>query len=72
MPKYIKQEQVYITRSELQKRWNCSHMFIERLVATDPTFPQHFRFGDGRLAQRRWILAEIEQWERSRIARKSA
>ena len=69
MPKRVTQEQIYITRSELQKRWNASHMFIERLVATDPTFPQFFRFGDGRLAQRRWILAEIEKWERSKIAR---
>lgn len=72
MAKRVTQDQqIYITRAELQRRWSCSHMFVERLVATNSTFPQYFRFGEGRLAQRRWLLAEIEQWERSRVAKAS-
>jgi predicted DNA-binding transcriptional regulator AlpA len=62
----------YVTRMQLAERWGVSGMFIERKIRTDPTFPQYSRFGDGRLACRRWILAEIEAWERSRVARFSA
>ena len=35
MAKRVTQDQqIYITRAELQRRWSCSHMFVERLVAT--------------------------------------
>jgi predicted DNA-binding transcriptional regulator AlpA len=64
--------QKYLTRTQLMERWGVSHMFIERLVKTNPTFPPHMRLGDGRLATRRWRLDEIEAWERSRVAGRSA
>ena len=71
MAKRVAQDQqIYITRRRVQERWSCSHMFVERHVATDSMFPQYFRFGEGRMAQRRWILADIEQWERSASRRR--
>jgi hypothetical protein len=55
--------------SQLRERWSCSHMFVERRIKTDPTFPPAYRFAVGPSAWRYWRVDEIEQWERSRVAR---
>jgi hypothetical protein len=60
-------QQKYITRKQLQERWNCSHMFIERLIKNCSDFPPYSQLGSGPLAQRRWNLDAIEAFERSRV-----
>lgn len=52
---------VYLTARQLRDRWGGrSHMFIERLLKNDPTFPRPVRLGG---AMRFWRLDEIEAWE---------
>ena len=62
----------FITRSQLQQRWGVSHMFIERKLENDPTFPQPYRFGDSKIARRFWKISEIEAWERAQVVAKRA
>jgi hypothetical protein len=58
---------VFIGMRKLRKRWNgCSHMFIERKIKTDPTFPKPYRPGRLRL----FALDEIEDYERASVTRK--
>jgi hypothetical protein len=54
------------------ERWDCSHMFIERKLREDPTFPPCTRLGDGPKAARRWEIEDIEEYERSRVTKRSA
>jgi hypothetical protein len=72
MAKRPAQDQKYITTRGLQERWSCSHMFIERKLREDPTFPPYSRFGDGPKAKRRWIIGDIEAYERSKVVARSA
>ena len=62
-------DQKFLHKSQLRERWGCSHMFIERRIKTDSTFPKPYRFADGPSAWRYWRLDEIEVWERSKVAR---
>jgi hypothetical protein len=71
MAKRPAQEQKYITKGGLKDRWVCSHMTIERLIRNDPNFPPHTCFGKGPTAERRWTIAEIEQYERSKVVAKA-
>jgi len=59
----------FITRSQLQQRWGVSHMFVERKLTLDPTFPKPIRLADGKMARRYWNIDEIEAWERGRVAK---
>ncbi|MGI8851952.1 MAG: helix-turn-helix transcriptional regulator [Methyloceanibacter sp.] len=61
--------QKFITRRQLQQRWSVSHMFVERKLMLDPTFPKPIRLADGKIAHRYWNLDEIEAWERGRVAK---
>jgi predicted DNA-binding transcriptional regulator AlpA len=55
----------YLTAKQLSERWgDCSHMFIERRLASDPNFPKPLRLG-GRL--RLFPLDQIESYERSKV-----
>jgi len=72
MAKRPAQNRKYITRKQLQERWSCSHMFIERQVKINPNFPKYSRLGDGPLAQRQWLIEDIEVYERSRVVARSA
>ena len=55
----------FLTTSQLRERWgDCSHMFIERRLKSDPTFPRPVKFGD---RIRFFALDAIEDYERSRI-----
>jgi predicted DNA-binding transcriptional regulator AlpA len=57
-----KSKKEFIRTNQLRKRWGgCSHMFIERRLKSDPTFPRPVKFG-GRL--RLWDLDEVEAYER--------
>jgi predicted DNA-binding transcriptional regulator AlpA len=54
------QPDVYLKTRQVQQRFGgCSHMWIERRLANDPTFPRPIYFG--RL--RHWKLSELERWE---------
>jgi predicted DNA-binding transcriptional regulator AlpA len=55
----------YITATQLRERWgNVSHMFICRLLQSDPNFPRPMKLS-GRL--RFFDVAAIEDYERSKI-----
>jgi predicted DNA-binding transcriptional regulator AlpA len=55
----------FITVPQLRTRWgNCSHMFVERLLASDPKFPRPVKLGS---RVRFFALDEIEAYERSRV-----
>ena len=50
---------------QLRKRYGGrSHMWIERRLLSDPTFPRPAYFGRFRF----WALDQIEVWERAAIA----
>jgi predicted DNA-binding transcriptional regulator AlpA len=58
-------EKTYLTAMQLRKRYGGrSHMWIERRLLSDPTFPRPAYFGRFRF----WALDEIEAWERAAIA----
>jgi predicted DNA-binding transcriptional regulator AlpA len=53
---------VYLTAAQLRTRYGgVSHMWIERIMGRDPTFPHPTTFGS---MFRFWRLDEIEAWER--------
>ena len=57
-----KKSKKFIGTAQLRSRWNdCSHMFIERRLKSDPTFPKPVKLG-GRL--RLWDVDQIEAYER--------
>ena len=60
-------ETVFISRKTLCARYGVSHMFVERRLKDDPTFPKPTRFGKG-TGRRYWRIDEIEKWERARAA----
>jgi predicted DNA-binding transcriptional regulator AlpA len=52
----------FLTANQLCERWGgCSHMFIQRRLESDPTFPKPVKFG-GR--KRFFSLAQVEMYER--------
>lgn len=53
----------YITTAKVRARYgDVSHMWVERRLKDDPTFPKP-RY----IARRRyWLLGELVAWERSR------
>jgi predicted DNA-binding transcriptional regulator AlpA len=58
---------VYLTAAQLRTRYGgVSHMWIERTMARDPTFPRPTTFGS---MFRFWRLDEIEAWERASAKR---
>ena len=60
----------FLTMAQLRQRWgDCSHMFIERKLKDDPTFPRPYRLGEGARPHRMWSIDEISAYERSRVSR---
>ena len=56
----------FLTTAQLRSRWGgCSHMFIERRLASDPTFPKPVKLG-GRL--RLWDVDQVEAYERQFVS----
>lgn len=52
----------YLNANQLRQRYgNVSHMWIERRLADDPTFPRFQKFGRLRF----WDEKDLERWERS-------
>lgn len=69
VPPAGKQTKKFITFQQLQTRWgDCSHMFIERRMREDPTFPPHYQMGPG--ATRLFALNDIEKYERSCVVKR--
>ena len=62
----------YIGIGALQERYDCSHMFIERLLKCDPSFPRPVKLAPGRMAHCMWDEDELFAWERSRVVARSA
>jgi predicted DNA-binding transcriptional regulator AlpA len=53
---------VYLRTRQVQQRYgNCSAMWIERRLATDPAFPRPVYFGRYRF----WKLSDLEAWEKA-------
>jgi len=58
--------QVFIGTKQLLARYGGrSHMFVERLLKNDPTFPKPTFIGRLRF----WKIADLEEWERQRAAK---
>lgn len=53
-------EDVFLKTRQVQHRYgDCSHMFIERRLQKDATFPRPVKLGRFRF----WKLSELERWE---------
>jgi predicted DNA-binding transcriptional regulator AlpA len=51
---------LYLKTKQLRERYGgCSHMFIERRLKNDPSFPRPVYMGRMRF----WKLSELESWE---------
>ena len=60
-----KRAKKYITATQLRERWGgVSHMFIERLLKTDPKMPRWVKFAE---RIRFFDIDEIEAYERSEV-----
>ena len=60
-----KRAKKYITATQLRERWGgVSHMFIERLLKTDPKMPRWVKFAE---RIRFFDIDEIEAYERSKV-----
>jgi predicted DNA-binding transcriptional regulator AlpA len=56
---------LFLKTKQVRERYGgCSHMFIERRLANDPTFPRPIYFGRMRF----WKLSELEMWEKAQAA----
>jgi hypothetical protein len=61
---------VFLTAPQVCQRYgNRSHMWLERLLVSDPSFPRPAKFGQKKNSWRFFKLAELEQWERTKTAR---
>jgi predicted DNA-binding transcriptional regulator AlpA len=61
------QPDVYLKTRQVQARYGgASHMWVERRLGNDPTFPRPVFFGRMRF----WKLSELERWEAAQAARK--
>jgi predicted DNA-binding transcriptional regulator AlpA len=57
---------VYLRTRQVRERYgNTSHMFIERRLANDKTFPKPVFFGRLRF----WKLSDLEGWEKAQATR---
>jgi hypothetical protein len=63
------QDDTLIPTAQVRARYgNCSHMWIERRLACDPTFPRPVY-----IAKRRfWRVADLVGWERTLATRAAA
>jgi predicted DNA-binding transcriptional regulator AlpA len=61
-------KQKYATAAQLRERYGGrSHMWIERRLQNDPTFPRPVKLGGSLI--RMWDLDEIESWERAAVTK---
>jgi predicted DNA-binding transcriptional regulator AlpA len=64
MPEQHRTEKRYLTTAQLRERYgSVSHMWIERRLQKDPTFPRPVKLGGSAL--RMFDLNQIEAWERT-------
>jgi predicted DNA-binding transcriptional regulator AlpA len=60
------EERRFLKMGQLRERWGgVSHMFIERRMHEDPTFPKPIRLGKSLV--RFWAVDEIESYERKSV-----
>lgn len=60
-----KSESVYISPNKLAKRWDCSRSSADR--AAEKAKFRKFILGSGRNGNIRYLLADVEEFERKRI-----
>ena len=61
-------DSVFLKTQQVQARYGgCSHMFIERRLKNDPTFPRPTFIGRLRF----WRLSDLEAWEAAQADRKA-
>jgi predicted DNA-binding transcriptional regulator AlpA len=57
---------VYLKTAQVRQRYgDASHMWIERRLASDKTFPRPVFFG----RMRYWKLSDLERWEAAQAKR---
>ena len=60
------QQSLYVNARQVRNRYGgVSHMWIERRIADDPTFPKPVYLG----ARRYWHIEALEAWERAVAAK---
>jgi predicted DNA-binding transcriptional regulator AlpA len=64
-----KSEAKFITKRQLCERWGRSHMFIQRLLESDPDFPRPSKFGPTENAWWMWPVNAIQNYEKLCAAR---
>jgi predicted DNA-binding transcriptional regulator AlpA len=58
--KQSQSNQLFMSQRSLCERWDRSHMFIQRLLDSDPEFPKPVKLGLAETAWWHWKLSEIE------------
>jgi hypothetical protein len=59
----------YLTFNQLRERWgNCSAMFVERKLKSDPSFPKPMRLSGARL--RLFDEDDVERYERASVRKR--
>ena len=52
---------------QLRERYGGrSHMFVERLIKNDPSFPRPIKIAPGTMSHRMWDEDALEAWERAK------
>jgi predicted DNA-binding transcriptional regulator AlpA len=54
----------YLTVAELRARWGVSTMFLDRRLKDDDAFPKPEKIGPNIWSHRKWLLSEIEEYEK--------
>jgi hypothetical protein len=58
---------IFITTAQLRARYGgMSNVWVNRKVKTEPSFPRPYYFGES--SQRFFKLADVEKFERQRVA----
>jgi predicted DNA-binding transcriptional regulator AlpA len=61
--------EVYLRTKQVRARYgSVSHMWVERRLQADPSFPRPIYFGRLRF----WKLSELEKWEAAKATGTSA
>jgi hypothetical protein len=64
---------VYLTAPQVCQRYgNRSHMWLERKLASDPSFPRPRKFGRAPGSWRFFKITELVEWERAAAAKSNA
>jgi predicted DNA-binding transcriptional regulator AlpA len=60
----------YLTAPQVCQRYGgVSHMWLQRVLDSDPTFPRPAKFGHKKNSWRFFKISELVEWERAQAAR---